>query len=123
MSAGWGTRALIYNLVEMKPSNNPLLAAVAHIACCGGPLLIIAVVAGAISLADVAIGLAAIGAIALVGVLWFRRCRTCAPAIPDHEPVAAAPERDLGRAGVPRRNGTAPRGTSDELDPRRPVAR
>lgn len=114
---------MFYNAVEMKrDSDNPLLAVLPHIACCGGPLLIIAVVAGAISLADVGIGLAAIAAIALLGLLWLRRCRTCVPAIRDHEPSVAS-EREVSRVAAPPHNGTAPRATSDESDMPRPLAR
>ncbi|HLH64863.1 MAG TPA: hypothetical protein VKV27_04130 [Solirubrobacteraceae bacterium] len=98
-----------------RDSDNPLLAVLPHIACCGGPLLIIAVVAGAISLADLGIGLAAVGALVIAVVLWRTRYRTCAPAITDHEP-SVAPEREVGRVAGLRHSGIARRGTDEGSD-------
>jgi hypothetical protein len=98
---------MLYNVVEMKRrSDNPLLAALPHIACCGGPLLILAVVAGAVPLADVAVALGAIAAVALVGVVWLRRCRACARVRQDH--TSSRPGRELGRVVAPGRGGSAP---------------
>jgi hypothetical protein len=89
-----------------RSSDNPLLAALPHIACCGGPLLIIAVVAGAVSLADIAIALAAIGAIALAGVLWHGRCRACAPARRDRQ-SSTLREHAVTPLAPPAQNGSA----------------
>jgi hypothetical protein len=127
---------VLYNVVEMKRSSDkPLLAALPHIACCGGPLLIIAVVAGAVSLVDVAIALAALGAVVLAAVLWLRRglgavgpvCRAGGT-----RESSASPKREVSRlaahghdgpapahsGSLPARNGTGA-GSTDEAPRRR----
>lgn len=58
--------------MQRRPPN-PGLAFLLHIACCGGPLLIIAVAAGALALLD---GLAIVAVAAVVAgaiALWARR--------------------------------------------------
>lgn len=60
------------------------------LACCGGPLLVLAVVSGALALVDAALGVAAIGLVVLAVVLYQRqRGSTC-----------DVPERPDGIAGV-----------------------
>lgn len=69
----------LYSTVEsmQSRSSNPGLAFLLHIACCGGPLLIIAGGAGALALKA---GLAIVVAVAAITgalTLWARRNATC----------------------------------------------
>lgn len=64
----------------MQPrSESSLLAALAHVACCGLPLLVFAVAAGAIAAIDAAAIFGGVGVLAITGALWWRRACACAP--------------------------------------------
>lgn len=75
------------------------------IACCGSPLVVLLVISGAVAIADLALGAAAIGLVVAGWLLWRRRRRDCACEVPDVArgadsiagPREATADRDRGR--------------------------
>lgn len=64
-----------YSTVERHATltADPLFGGLFHVACCGVPLLVIAVLAGVVALADAVAITAAAAAVAVLTALWRRR--------------------------------------------------